>query len=952
MKQEPFAKFYRKSISDRIETLQRQQIIDGTDSDRLRKGGSLLRAAQADRMIENVIGVFGMPMGLGVNFSINGKDYVVPMVVEEPSIVAAVSSAAKLVGAAGGFRTESDEPILIGQIVLEQMPDAAAARKAVLEHKGEIRSLANSLHPRLVARGGGVRDVEVFLRPLPGDGSDHLVVHLLVDTRDAMGANLVNSMCEGVAALIETITGGRTLLRILSNLSDRSVVRAQASIPAEALGKSGLSGEAVRDRIVSAGRFAEIDIHRATTHNKGIMNGIDAVAIATGNDWRAIEAAAHAYAAKNGAYGALTHWDRDAAGNLVGTIALPLNVGIVGGSLQSNPAVQLALRMLDLESARELAEVMAAVGLAQNLAALRALVSEGIQKGHMTLHARSVAHAAGAPPEAADEVVERLVASGDIKIWKARQILAELENEDRSGATPAVKPLRPKPAQAAASAAGKVVLLGEHAVVYGSRAIAAPLPLAVDARVTSGDTGVHLAVPRWGIDTAWKPNRSHRLSIQKAVETILIRLGITRPAIRIELFPRVPRAMGLGSSAAAAVALIRALSDYYDLSLTRSEVNRIAYESETIIHGRSSGMDNTVACYEQPLLYRTGTPAEFKPLEIAAPIPLVVGVSGVESLTAAMVAKVRQAWRNDRRRYEGIFNRIDQRVGEALTAIRQSDFTRLGRLMDENHALLSQLGVSSPGLDEMVRTARESGAVGAKLTGGGGGGAIVALCPENAAAVAAALEAGGWKALSVHIGTDNQTAAPDPLSIPQHGREERLIVVDENDAVTGSCTREACHAGDGILHRAFSIFIFDARGRLLIQRRSAEKPLWPLYWSNSCCSHPRSGESTSEAARRRLSEELGISAPLQYAYKFSYQARYGQVGSENELCWVFVGQTDQPVHANPREIDQWRYVDPKALDAEMAQHPERFTPWFKMEWERLRNHPLVTGYRKNGAPVQ
>lgn len=933
-----FSHFYRKPISERIAILERANVISGDDARALRENAHILAPKEADRMIENVIGVFGLPLGLGVNFRINAKQYVVPMVVEEPSIVAAVSSAAKLVGSAGGFRTESEPQLMTGQIVVDRVPDPQASLTAVLARKSEILSLANSLHPNLISRGGGAKDVEAALYQDPESRTHTLAVHLLVNTCDAMGANLVNSMCEAVAAMIEAISGGRVLLRILSNLCERAIVRAEAVVAADALGKNGLSGSEVRDRIVSAGRFAELDVLRATTHNKGIMNGIDAVAIATGNDWRSIEAAAHAYAAKDHHYKALTRWQTDNAGNLFGRIALPLKVGIVGGSLESNPAVKSALRLLKVESARELAEVMAAVGLAQNLAALRTLVTEGIQKGHMALHARSVAQAAGAAPDIADEVVDRMIASGEIKVQKARDIIAVMRQQSTN--LP-VKPPAGLLTQSLNSATGKIILLGEHAVVYGSRAIAAPTPQAVYARVNAENTGIHLVVPQWGLDTAWQPNTQHRDSILRAIDHMLITLGITRPAIRITLYPQVPRAMGLGSSAAAAVAVLRALSDYYRLALNDSLINRIAFESEGIMHGKSSGVDNAVAAFGLPILFRAGAPPEIVPLRVPESIPLLIGLSRTESLTAPMVAKVSAALRKNRHRYDAIFRKIDDHVGDALDAIQCHDLVQLGRLINENHRLLRTLRVSTPELEEMVTVARQYGALGAKLTGGGGGGAMIALCPESTEKIARALNHNGWKTIAATIEATGQhiqsQQSPDIIS----DDFQRLIVVDKDDRETGSCTREECHAGDGIQHRAFSIFIFDSHGRLLMQKRSRRKKLWPLYWSNSCCSHPRVGESITKAAHRRLAEELGISTSLTYLFKFSYQERFGNSGSENEMCSVFVGQTDQTVQADRLEIDAWRFVSPLELDTELNERPERFTPWFKLEWKRLRNHTTI-----------
>jgi hydroxymethylglutaryl-CoA reductase, degradative len=299
--------FYRLPVADRLRLMRERGWLDEGDYRALVSGEHMLKLPGADKMIENVVGVMGLPVGLGLNFLINGQDYVVPLVVEEPSIVAALSAAAKLVRASGGFVTDAADPVLIGQVQVVDIPDVPRARAALEARKREVLDLADSLHPQMVARGGGARDLESHLHRLP-DGRDMLVLHLLVDTCDAMGANLVNTMCEGVAGLVESITGGKVFLRILSNLADRALVRARAVIPVEQLTGKGFRGEEVRDGIILANDFASVDPYRAATHNKGVMNGVDAVALATGNDWRAIEAAAHAYAARSGRYSSLTRW--------------------------------------------------------------------------------------------------------------------------------------------------------------------------------------------------------------------------------------------------------------------------------------------------------------------------------------------------------------------------------------------------------------------------------------------------------------------------------------------------------------------------------------------------------------------------------------------------------------------------------------------------------------------
>ncbi len=952
MKDQALARFYRKTMPERIDLLEGQAVISPQNAEALRHGHQLLSPEHADRMVENAIGVFGMPLGLGLHFRINDRECVVPMAVEEPSIVAAVSAAAKLARPSGGFETSSDDPVAIGQIVIEGLADPDAAREAVMAANKKICRLANSLHTRLVARGGGARDIETSIPIGDGAPDDTLLVHLLVDTRDAMGANLVNCMCEAVAPELESITSGRVLLRIISNLSDRALARARVAVDTEELARNGLTGAEVRDRIVAADRFAAIDPHRAATHNKGILNGIDAVAIATGNDWRAIEAGAHAHAARDGNYRALTRWQVGRTGQLVGSIELPLSVGIVGGSLESNPAVRLNLDILNLRSARELAEIMAAVGLAQNLAALRALVTEGIQKGHMRLHARSVAQAAGAEPDMAAEVIDRLVASNTIKIWKAREIIEELKiaRKSKHSAVSAVD--QATPARSTASANGKVILLGEHAVLYGRQALATPIPLAVHARVKRGHSGVRLRVPRWGIDSAWETGRLHRDSVLKAIDTILFQMGISKPSIEIDIFPQVPQAMGLGSSAAAAVAVTRALAAHYDLKLDAADVNRIAFEAERMIHGQSSGIDNTVISYAAPLVFRAGSPLSTSFLRVGRTLPLVVGLSREGSLTAPMVARVRKGWQRNREAYRSLFRQIGHQVAEARAAIRHGDLEALGQRMNANQQLLRALDVSTPELEAMIRVARKHDALGAKLTGGGGGGAMIALCAHDTSAVAGALNAQGWQTFQFTVDPNDKADRFEDEALEEMSPSEKLITVDADNRVTGYCTRAQCHAGDGIRHRAFSIFIFDRAGRVLLQQRSTQKPLWPLYWSNSCCSHPRAGETTATAAQRRLMEELGIDVPLTFVYKFAYQARYDQTGSENELCSVFIGQSDQEIRADPEEINAWRYIFPADLDAELAATPDHFTPWFKMEWKRLRRHPLVRAMPSDTAPVR
>jgi hydroxymethylglutaryl-CoA reductase len=379
----------------------------------------------ADIMVENAVGTFALPFGVGLNFQVNGRDYVIPMVVEEPSVIAAASNAALVARAGGGFVAEADQGCMIGQIQLVQVPDPEGALERLAAQRPQLLRKAEELTPGLCRRGFGPRDIETRLVRTPR-GESMVVVHVLVDTGDAMGANAVNSLVEGLSPMVQEIAGGTPCLRILSNLADRRLARAAVRIPVAALGRDGLSGEEVAERMLYAYEFAWADPYRAATHNKGIMNGIDAVAVATGNDWRGIEAGAHAFACRDGAYRSLTTWSIE-NGHFVGTIELPMAVTIVGPAAEAHPRVRLALRVLGVTSARELGGIMCAVGLASNMAAMRALATEGIQKGHMALHARAVSHAAGARGPAAEVLRQELIARGEVKIDRARELLRTLE---------------------------------------------------------------------------------------------------------------------------------------------------------------------------------------------------------------------------------------------------------------------------------------------------------------------------------------------------------------------------------------------------------------------------------------------------------------------------------------------------------------------------------------------
>ncbi|MCA9885089.1 MAG: hydroxymethylglutaryl-CoA reductase, degradative [Anaerolineae bacterium] len=423
--------FYRKTWQERLAIISQWSGLSLED-ERVFSGEGGLSTEDAVNMIENVIGIYGLPFGIATNFLINQKDYLIPMVIEEPSVVAAVSFAAKLFREGGGFTTSSDDPIMIGQLQLLDIEHLETAKNSILENKQMLLAKANEVGGSIVKRGGGSRDIEVYQYPNTSVG-DMLIVHLLYDTRDAMGANAVNTAAEYIAPLLEEITGGRVNLRILSNLTDQRKARAAGVIPVSALATGEMSGEDVILSLLEAATFAEVDPYRATTHNKGIMNGIDAVVMATGNDWRAVEAGAHAYAACDGRYTSLTRWRQDESGNLRGSIELPLAVGIVGGATRVHPTAQLALKILGIETAQQLSEIMAAVGLAQNFAAIRALATDGIQSGHMRMHARQLAVAAGASNEEVPAIVNQMIADKNIRLEYAKT-LVNAHRSDRTNA--------------------------------------------------------------------------------------------------------------------------------------------------------------------------------------------------------------------------------------------------------------------------------------------------------------------------------------------------------------------------------------------------------------------------------------------------------------------------------------------------------------------------------------
>ena len=418
MKDSSISKFFEKSRKDRLDIVKDFADLSQEELKILENSNGGISFDNADKMVENAIGTFSLPLGIATNFKINEKDYLIPMVIEEPSVIAAASKAAKIARIKGGFKVDADESYSIGQIQVLNV-DLKSAVSKISESSKEILEIANSKSSTLRKMGKGAK--EVSCREIQTDSNSMLVVELLIDVGDAMGANVTNSMCEAVAPLIEKLTGGKVLLRILSNYSTRRMVKATAVFD-----KEGVGGEEVVNNILLAYEFAANDVYRAVTHNKGIMNGTIAVANATGQDSRAIEAAANAYAARSGKYCSLTDWSKDEEGNLVGKLELPLSVGIVGGIINVHPIAKVCTKILGVSSAKELAGILTAAGLAQNFSALRALATEGIQKGHMKLHARNLAAAAGAKAEQIDEIVKKMINENNISLFRAKELFGQI----------------------------------------------------------------------------------------------------------------------------------------------------------------------------------------------------------------------------------------------------------------------------------------------------------------------------------------------------------------------------------------------------------------------------------------------------------------------------------------------------------------------------------------------
>ncbi|EAG9432077.1 hydroxymethylglutaryl-CoA reductase, degradative [Listeria monocytogenes] len=421
-----FDKFYKKTVEERHAILAEYAGLNEEEQAFLASTGAL-SFDKANHMIENTIGIYSLPLGLGMNMLLNDKRYVVPMAMEEPSVVAAQSAGAKLIAQNGGIAGSATKRKMIGQIELVSVSDIEAAKENVIANEEQLIAIANQAHPSLQKRGGGAVEIQVRTAQTAHDEA-LFIVHLLVDTQEAMGANMVNTMVEALAPELEMLTNGIANMRILSNLVDEATATAVCRINPESLATKTQSGEWVRDRIIAAYEFADADIYRAATHNKGIMNGIDAVIMAFGNDWRAVEAASHAYAARTGSYKPMSKWSKDAEGYLVGELTLPMPVAFVGGSIGIHPIATLSKKIARVESAKELATLVCAVGLTQNLSALKALVTEGIQRGHMSLQAKSLAMTAGAEAEEIEKVATFLQESKQLNVVAAKEFITKLRS--------------------------------------------------------------------------------------------------------------------------------------------------------------------------------------------------------------------------------------------------------------------------------------------------------------------------------------------------------------------------------------------------------------------------------------------------------------------------------------------------------------------------------------------
>ncbi len=712
--------FYRLSVEQRLAFLARAFNLTEDHIAQLRDG-SALRVEHAVNMVENTVGVFGLPLGLGLNFVVDSREYLVPMAIEEASIIAAVSKGALLIREGGGFSSTVDDPIMIGQVQVLDLKDPEKAAAILSDHKDEILDTANSADPKMKTRGGGVLNIETRILD-GGDIGRMLIVHLLCDVCEAMGANAVNTVCEAVGPVIEKLTCGRVNLRILSNFADRRIARARFSLPVKHLSTVAGHGHEIAMRVVEASRFAEVDPYRAATHNKGIFNGIGAAALALGQDWRAIEAGGHAYAARDGQYRGLATYKIQGE-NLVGEIELPLQVGWVGGAVNSHPGVRILRTISGIQNSRELSGLLAAVGLAQNFAACLALCTDGIQKGHMALHARSVAVSVGVSSEDVEKVALEMIRRGDVKVSAAEEIFKKMCRQ------PAVeKPEHDLPVESFAK--GKVVLFGEHATVYGYPGIITTMDLGLTVRIKSDPHGPRFLNPQFKQAFPVPTSDSDVRLFSRAADAALEHFGLQSEPIAIEVESNLVPGMGLGSSASFSVALCEALRKYKGNNVESHWNSRMfedAQRLESVFHGNPSGMDAATVLSGGVIWFRKGPPKEILPIRVPKPMTGLVCIVEPGARTIELVEKVKRYRQRDPETVDAIFDKIGNITVDAGIALGTGDAKECGKLMEANHTLLAKLGVSTRALDKAVDLLLDNGALGAKLTGAGGGGAVVAI---------------------------------------------------------------------------------------------------------------------------------------------------------------------------------------------------------------------------------
>ncbi len=713
--------FYRLTVERRLALLAKNFNLSERQLAQLRDGNAL-RIEHAVNMVENSVGVLGQPLGLGLNFQVNGRDYLVPMAIEEASIIAAASKAALMIRGTGGFEAEVDDPVMIGQIQVMDLADPEAAAAQINDHKQEIINQANLAGPRMIARGGGVFNIETRILD-GGEGIGRfLMVHLLINVLEAMGANAINAACEAAGPKIGDLTGGRVNLRILSNLADRRLARARFRMPLTSLATETMSGEEVGKRLVEAGILAHVDPYRATTHNKGIFNGIGAAAVALGQDWRAIEAGGHAYAARDGQYRSLTSY-RIEGSDFVGEIKLPMQVGWVGGAVNTHPGVKILRKISGVENAKELAGLLASVGLGQNFAACLALSTVGIQKGHMALHARSVAISVGVPPEDVEEVANEMIRCGEVKVAMAEEIYRTMQKTPKQAPDDNGLPIE-------ISAPGKVVLFGEHSTVYNYPGITASIDVNLSIRLNADSDGPRFLNPKFKQAFSVPKSDQDLRMFSQAVTEALTLYDLHHAPIAIQIESDLVPGMGLGSSAAFSVALCTALRRFKGLDDNwhwRGKIFEDVQRLEAIFHGHPSGMDAATVLSEGVMWFRKGPPREILPIRLPKTMYGVVVMVEPGARTIELVRKVSRSRDLNPKRVDGIMEEIGNLTTDAGIALGLGDEQEVGRLMFRNHELLAKLGVSTEKLDKAVETLLDYGVLGAKLTGSGGGGAVIAL---------------------------------------------------------------------------------------------------------------------------------------------------------------------------------------------------------------------------------